>query len=174
MYQTRRSTTDEIGILQAIENDAAILFGTIPGYSYCADLPCRTYDEHLDVLQKGVSLVAFDQTNGIAGFALILPVDNRPHLLELAVAREHQGKGVGNMLLDSVIQWVIATKHNDITLTTFREIPWNMPWYQRSGFVEFVPGTERPELLTICQHEKESEVGLKPRVAMIKKLSGDL
>ncbi|MBK9204380.1 MAG: GNAT family N-acetyltransferase [Candidatus Obscuribacter sp.] len=170
MYQTGRSTTDQISILQAIENDAALLFDTIPGYSYCIDLPCRTYDEHLEVLQKGVALVALDPTNCIAGFALILPVDNRPHLLELAVAREHQGKGVGNILLDSVKQWIITNKHSAITLTTFREIPWNMPWYQRSGFVEFAPGTDSPELLAICQHERESEVGLKPRVAMIKRL----
>lgn len=170
MYFTRPSTTDEISILQALERDAAILFGTITGYSFCVDLPCRTDDEHLQVLQKGFSLVAFDETNCIVGFALILPLDNRPHLLELAVASKHQSKGVGSMLLAGVIQWVIAINNTDITLTTFREIPWNMPWYQRAGFVEFVPGRERPELEAICQHERESDVGLKPRVAMIKRL----
>lgn len=170
MYQIRQSIPDEIELLQAIENDAAILFDTIPGYEYCCTLPCRTFDEHSEVLQKGASLVAFDQSGGIAGFALILPVDNRPHLLELAVARQHQGKGVGTMLLDGVKQWVLANNHSDITLTTFREIPWNMPWYQRSGFEEFVPEVERRELQAICQHERESEVGMKPRVAMIKRL----
>ncbi len=164
----RKSTTNEIPILQSIENDAALLFDTVPGYAYCIDIGSRSVEEHTEVLEHGVSLVAVDTTDTIMGFALIRILDRRPHLLELAVAQKHQGKGTGRLLVQSAAQWAKQNNYDDITLTTFRDIPWNMPWYKRLGFVEFIPGPDRPELISICAHENDTELGEQARVAMIK------
>jgi len=55
-----------------------------------------------------------------------------------------------------------------LTLTTFRDVPWNAPFYARLGFVEIAEPEEHLRLSS--ELENEARAGLKPaqRVAMIR------
>jgi GNAT superfamily N-acetyltransferase len=68
------------------------------------------------------------------GFALIMEIEGYAHLDELDVLPVHGRQGIGSTLLTIVRAWAKDTGHPAVTLRTFREVPWNAPFYQRRGF----------------------------------------
>lgn len=58
------------------------------------------------------------------------------HLAEFDVLPAHQGRGVGARLLDACADWGRARGAARMTLTTYRDVPWNQPYYERRGFRE--------------------------------------
>ncbi|WP_367138082.1 GNAT family N-acetyltransferase [Saccharothrix sp. HUAS TT1] len=63
-------------------------------------------------------------------------VDGAAHVEQISVHPDHARRGVGAALLDHVELWAGAEGLDALTLTTFREIPWNAPYYLRLGFHE--------------------------------------
>jgi hypothetical protein len=57
-----------------------------------------------------------------------------------------------------------------ITLTTFRDVPWNAPYYERLGFTVVEPADQGPELAALVAEEAERIPGEAPRVAMRRAL----
>ena len=158
--------------LPEIERDAAQRFHDI-GYGFAADGPVRDVDEHMRALRTGVALVAETNDGGTVGFALVLRLDGRAHLMELSVACRHQGKGTGRALSGEAEAWAIRQGLSEITLTTFRDVPWNAPFYRRLGYQEFSPGMDRPGLRAVIDEEREAGFHQRPRVAMHKYLDAE-
>jgi GNAT superfamily N-acetyltransferase len=105
------------------------------------------------------------------GFAQVEPLSaDVPHLHEIDVHPAHGRRGLGTRLVQAVCDWACATGYREITLTTFRAVAWNMPWYSRLGFVELPPEAWRDELRR--QVASETARGLDParRVAMVRRL----
>ena len=74
------------------------------------------------------------ETDGaLAGFSAC---PDALHLWELAVRRDAQGKGLGKALVEATLALARARGLPAVTLSTFREIPWNAPFYARMGFRE--------------------------------------
>ncbi|WP_067142776.1 GNAT family N-acetyltransferase [Microtetraspora malaysiensis] len=103
------------------------------------------------------------------GFALLGQVDGLTHLDQLAVDPDHQGQGVGTRLIEAVCDAAAATS-DAITLTTFRDVPWNAPWYARRGFEVLPPENWGPELRALVEHERALGLEIAPRVVMRKVL----
>ncbi|MGO9907868.1 MAG: hypothetical protein ACLPY3_19445 [Solirubrobacteraceae bacterium] len=60
-----------------------------------------------------------------------------------------------------------AAKHQlALTLTTFRDVPWNAPYYARLGFVVLEAGEQGPELRALIERERNSIPSDMARVAM--------
>jgi hypothetical protein len=53
-----------------------------------------------------------------------------------------------------------------LSLTTFREVPWNRPFYERLGFVEIPRDTMRPELAAVVSEEADRGLDRDARVVM--------
>jgi GNAT superfamily N-acetyltransferase len=166
----RPANADEVPLLQALERDAAQAFRQVPGHGFVADLPARDAVEHALVRDRGTALVLDASAVGgdIVGFALLLPVDARAHLFEAAVALSLQGRGLGRRLLAGAESWAAARGFCELTLTTYRDVPWNRPFYERLGFGTFEPGPDRPELGALMREEAQSGYARQLRVAMRK------
>jgi len=82
------------------------------------------------------------------------------HILELDVALERQGQGLGRRLLRHVLDWARDAGFQAATLTTFRDVAWNGPFYGSLGFEE-LDTSELPERLAAIL-AKEAEHGLDP------------
>ena len=81
----------------------------------------------------------------VVGFAYVGDVDDGLHLHQLAVHPDHGRRGLGTALLTAVFGRAAGRA---VTLTTFRHIPWNQPWYTERGFTEVVdPGPELTRLV---------------------------
>ena len=89
---------------------------------------------------------------------------------ETAVAKESQGRGVGRALLTEFERWAHEMDFREATLTTFRDIGWNAPFYAKLGYQIFEVGDERPGLRGIMSAERALGVDQMPRVAMQKML----
>lgn len=100
------------------------------------------------------------------GFAMIGWVDGTVHLDQLAVHPGHGRRGVGGRLLEAVCDHAASAGSAAVTLTTFRDVPWNAPWYARHGFAVLDPAEWGPELAALVVHERDLGIDLAPRVVM--------
>src|SRR5262245_44924977 len=122
----------DIPRMQEIENDAGSLF---EGWDLVDfdDLAVVGMSEHADSIVAGLSFVA--ETNGrAAGFVMGVMYGDDAYLHELDVERASQKKGIGAALVAAFIE-AARVKHADtVYLSTFRDPPWNAPFYARLGF----------------------------------------
>lgn len=100
------------------------------------------------------------------GFAMVGLVDGNVHLDQLAVHPGHMRQGIGARLLAAVCDHADAVGAPGVTLTTFRDVPWNAPWYARHGFETLSPQDQGPELRALVRHEREIGLEVAPRVVM--------
>ncbi|MGJ9422734.1 GNAT family N-acetyltransferase [Aeromicrobium sp. CF3.5] len=101
------------------------------------------------------------------GFAQVVETGRAAHLQQLAVDPSHGRRGLGSALVQSCCEEAVRRGHTELTLTTFRDVAFNAPWYARMGFsvVEAPSGV-------LAQHlEDEQDLArLMPRVAMRRTL----
>lgn len=105
------------------------------------------------------------------GFALVeLLSPRRAHLEEVGVLPSHGRRGLGAALVRAACDW--AERHGcaEVTLTTFREVPWNMPFYEKLGFVEIPGAALDAELEEIVRDEAARGLARERRVAMRRSL----
>jgi GNAT superfamily N-acetyltransferase len=99
------------------------------------------------------------------GFVCVELVGGIPHIWQLAVDPDHGRRGLGRALMKAACDWARSERFDAITLTTYRDVPWNGPFYESLGFV--VLETFTPELIEIRQHEGAiGDDDFAPRVAM--------
>jgi GNAT superfamily N-acetyltransferase len=99
------------------------------------------------------------------GFVCVELVDGTPHVWQLSVLPDHARRGLGRSLMNAVVAWTRSEGFGSLTLTTFRDVPWNGPFYESLGFVVEVDLS--PGLRAIREHERaigDDDYG--PRVAM--------
>jgi predicted N-acetyltransferase YhbS len=89
-----------------------------------------------------------------------------PHLEELDVLPSHGRRGLGAALVRTACDWAAASGYARITLTTFRAVPWNMPFYARLGFTEIPRRLLRPELAAVVAAEARRGLDPAARVVM--------
>jgi predicted N-acetyltransferase YhbS len=110
--------------------------------------------------------------SGPIGFAACEPFDDALHLWELAVRRERQGQGVGRALIRAVIDAAGARGCAAVTLTTFREIAWNAPFYARLGFLELAAHELDGRLAEVLSREAAKGLDVVARCAMRLEIQG--
>jgi len=169
-FLIRHGTKADIPRLSQIERDAAQRFGDVKGYEFCVDGAIREDHEFQRGLDEGAAVVGLTAAGLIAGFALLWRVDGNAHLTELNVERCHQGCGLGRLLVGHGENWARAQHLDVITLTTFRDISWNMPYYEALGYSVFLPGPEHTGMAAIIADEYDYGFRAKPRVEMRKRL----
>jgi GNAT superfamily N-acetyltransferase len=100
------------------------------------------------------------------GFALVeMLARDLPHLDEIDVEPAHGRRGLGNALVRTVCEWAADSGFSMLTLTTFRAVPWNLPFYARLGFVEIPSDMLRPELAAVVADEATR--GLTPETRAV-------
>jgi len=101
------------------------------------------------------------------GFAHVTILEpNAAHLAELDVHPDHGRRGVGTRLVRAVCRWAGEQGYAAVTLTTFRDVPWNMPFYSRLGFEEIPASARTPALQAVLDREAEHGFDRARRVAM--------
>ena len=100
------------------------------------------------------------------GFALVeLLEPDAAHLEEIDVHPDHGRQGLGTRLVRLVCEWAEA-RGWAVTLTTFRDVPWNMPFYGHLGFEEIPPRALTPALREMLGAEARRGFDPGRRVAM--------
>ena len=56
------------------------------------------------------------------------------YIAEVGVHPDHGKKGLGRRLVLAIIEQARRKRAECVTLTTFRHVPWNAPFYAKLGF----------------------------------------
>jgi GNAT superfamily N-acetyltransferase len=117
----------------------------------------------------GRAWVAAEGREPIA-YLVAAEVDGCLHIEQVSVDPDRAGRGIGAALIDHVAALARELGRPALTLTTFRDIPWNAPYYARLGFAELPEAEWGAELRALVAHERDAIPGNHPRVAMIRRL----
>ncbi|MGH3991445.1 MAG: GNAT family N-acetyltransferase [Pseudonocardiaceae bacterium] len=98
-------------------------------------------------------------------------LDGCAHVEQVSVASAFARRGLGAALIEHLAAAARAEGRPALTLTTFRDVPWNAPYFERLGFVVVEPGEQGPELAALVDREAVSIPGDAHRVAMQRPLS---
>src|SRR5262249_4016167 len=104
------------------------------------------------------------------GFAVASVVDGGAHLEELDVLPEAGRRGIGTRLVRTVCDWAATQGFTTITLSTFRDVPWNAPFYERLGLRPPPPAELSPALREVRAREQHLGIVLEERVMMRRNL----
>jgi GNAT superfamily N-acetyltransferase len=160
-----------LAALTAIELAAASM---LRGHAPASVLEERTPRADFERAQREARLwvALFGQTP--VGFAHVeMLAQGWAHLQEMDVAPEHGRRGLGTALLRAVLNALARVGYQQLTLTTFRHVPWNMPFYARLGFTEILARDLHPALETIVRDEAMRGLDCSRRVVMRYRVGGN-
>jgi GNAT superfamily N-acetyltransferase len=163
----RPARSGDLAGLQAIELAAGVLFREI-GMVEVAEHPPPSIDVFEQYQEAGRAWVAADSADRPVGFVLVKPVDGAAHIEQVSVHPAHGRQGIGRLLIDQVDHWAAGQGLPALTLSTFRSVAWNGPYYARLGFRELAAAGITPGLAEI--QAEETAMGLEPaeRIFMLR------
>ncbi|CAB3755572.1 GNAT family acetyltransferase [Burkholderia sp. MSh2] len=130
----RPATREDAAAMAAVEVAAAQRFREI-GMAGIAEAGPTDPDAVLARIDRGHAYVAVDALGACVGFAFYRPLDaQRLYLEELDVAPSHAGQRIGARLIEQVAARAAQDRIAQVVLSTFRDAPWNAPYYARLGF----------------------------------------
>ena len=161
----RPTGLDEAAALPAIERSAATAFLDLPDLAWVATDDTLTAEVHRHFIELGGSWVALADER-IVGFACAERYDDDLHLWELAVERAWQGRGAGTALVRVLVEHAQQRRLRRVTLTTFRDVPWNEAFYRRLGFRVLAREQLDHRLAYVLDLEARQGLPLERRCAM--------
>ena len=167
-YEIRLARPADLARLAAIELAAArLLVGWAPDSvlwetTPIADLETARAADLLWVASIG------DEPVGFAHLKHIEP--GSVHLDELDVHPDHGRRGVGRRLVTTVCEQAASEGVGAVTLSTFRNPPWNRPFYASIGFEDIASGELSDALSAIVADEARRGLDPEGRVVMRRRL----
>jgi len=131
----RLARPSDLRHLAAVEDSGAALFLEHLGAGLAPALVSPAPSGLDRDLQPGFILVAAEQDRPV-GFAHVVDLDGHAHLEQLSVLPDHARRGIGTALVRAAMEEARWAGYDDLSLCTFRDVPWNGPFYARLGFAE--------------------------------------
>ena len=133
-WSLRLARPEDADAFHRVEEDAAKLLVNEPSLEGIPVPPSRSADEYREMIRQRHCLTACAEDE-VIGFAAVRRIGREVHLHELSVATAFQNKRIGATLLGALKIDCRNAGIRAITLHTYRDIPWNAPFYERHGFV---------------------------------------
>lgn len=168
----RPTAPADLPLLQDIERAAGEPFRTLGMTEIADDEPPAL--ELLERFRKaGHAWIAEgDQVEGSGGrpvaYLIGEPVDGAFHIEQVSVHPDAAHRGVGRTLIAYAADRARGQGLTGLTLTTFTEVPWNAPYYERIGFRPLTDPELTPGLRRIRATEAEHGLDRWPRVCMYR------
>jgi len=165
----RAARRDDLPALVEIERAAGELFRQL-GMDAVADDDPGSVEELLPYLEGDRAFVATGAADGPVGYLLLDVVDDAAHIEQVSVHPRLARRGLGRALIERAATWARERGLRALTLTTYVEVPWNGPYYERLGFRFLGPDEETPGLRELREHERAHGLDAWPRACMIRDL----
>ncbi|MGE5952149.1 MAG: GNAT family N-acetyltransferase [Qipengyuania vulgaris] len=165
-FSIRLARPEDAQGFHEVEEDAATLLAEEASLEGIPVPPAQSESHYRSLIAKGNCLSAVESEQ-IVGFAAAGRIGRDLHLHELSVRRSAQRCGIGATLLRALTIDARNCGIRAITLNTFRDIPWNAPFYARHGFVEVENFESRQHLAEALDAAAEFGLPRERRVAMI-------
>jgi len=106
----------------------------------------------------------------LVGFILTRTLAQSFFIVEIDVLPEYGRRGIGSALIQAACEAGAARGFMAVTLTTFRYVPWTIPFYRRLGFTILPPDQWDEDLQHIVQHEERYGFKRAHRAVMMRRL----
>lgn len=158
---------DDLQALADIERETAAMFppAVLPP-ALAHPLP---ESELAIAMRAGLLWVAEIECSGPAGFMLAEPHGSSLHIREIDVRPRFGRRGIGTSLLEQADRVAAWLRLRFLTLTTFRSVAWNAPFYAKRGFVRADDLYRFPHLQHALLYE--AHTGLRDRIAMVRSVA---
>lgn len=139
------------------------------GMDLVADGPTPDIAGFDEAQRAGRLLVSTANESGIVvGFVLTRPLDGALHVDQVTVAHGWGGQGIGRSLMQAAEMLAVREGFARMSLTTFREVPFNGPFYASLGWTPLGDAQLTPGLATERKQEMAAGLDRWPRCAMVK------
>ncbi|RZT83419.1 N-acetylglutamate synthase-like GNAT family acetyltransferase [Pseudonocardia sediminis] len=165
----REASVGDVAVMRAVERAAGEPFRGL-GMDAVADdepPPVAVLREFVD---DGRAWVV-ERDGEVVAYLVAAVVDGCGHVEQASVHPDHAGHRYGAALVEHLASWSRERGHPALTLTTFRDVPWNGPYYARCGFRTLDDDELGPGLRAIRADEAARRLDRWPRVAMRRDLS---
>ncbi len=161
----RPPTVAELPGLQDLERRAGAPFRGIAMDEIAADEPpaIATLLEHV---RDGHAWVAVEDSGRPVAYLIAGVLDDALHIEQVSVDADWARRGIGGALVHHAAGRAAAEGLAALTLTTFAEVPWTAPYYERLGFRVLGEDELTPGLRAVRAAERERGLDRWPRVAM--------
>jgi GNAT superfamily N-acetyltransferase len=161
----RPATKDDFDALRTIELASFETLRAVGAVS--GEATASSDDELQHYLDHALLYAACDENDAAIGYAGAYVAEDCLHIGETDVHPHWQRKGLGRMLMQTLLAEGRARKLDHATLTTDRLAPFNAPFYTSLGFQLLEKADCPPRLQAIL--DEEAEKGLDPvrRVGMV-------
>ncbi|MFD7645566.1 GNAT family N-acetyltransferase [Kitasatospora sp. NPDC059795] len=167
--RVRTVQVEELSVLQEIERAAGRWFHEVGMPEIAEDEPLSV-EELTQYVDSGLAWVAVDDADRPLAYLIAERVDDALHVEQVSVHPDAARQGVGRALLEHAAQVAAAEGLPALTLTTFAEVPWNAPYYERCGFRPVPAERLGPELREVRAREAAHGLDRWPRLAMRRTL----
>jgi GNAT superfamily N-acetyltransferase len=161
----RLARKDDLATLVEIEAAAGVSFRDL-GMDAVADDDPGSVEELVSYAETDRGLVAVDSEDRPVGYLLLDVVDSVGHIAQVSVHPDHTRQGIGHALIERAACWACSRGFDALTLTTYREVPWNGPYYERLGFAYLTYAEETRGLRAIRERERRRGLDTWPRACM--------
>jgi ribosomal protein S18 acetylase RimI-like enzyme len=168
----RPARPDDLAELVEIERAAGSTFQLFDA-DLLADHDPGSVEELVPYAECGRAFVAVDADDRPVGYLLVDPIDGAAHIEQVSVHPDHARNGLGRALIEHAAGWASAHDLDSLTLTTYVDVPWNAPYYERLGFRRLAAEEETPGLRAIRDHERALGLEVLPRTSMRRSLAAD-
>lgn len=165
-YTIRLSRASDLPLLGEIEHAAAGLFADMELVAAGVLDDVTTLAEFEEAHSLANLWVAAAPSSEPVGFAFVEEIGGGAHLDELDVHPDHGRRGLGANLVRAVCAAARERGLASVTLTTFRDVPWNAPFYESLGFRALDPEELSPELSDRVRSEATRGLPAELRVVM--------
>lgn len=165
----RLARVDEVPRLREIEDEAGTLFSGLGLIDEARDVSFPL-DELVRLVGIGQVWVACSENDFPVGMVIASVRDGAAYVEEMDVLPAYTRRGIGSRLLARVCEWARARGHTAVALSTFREVPWNGPFYRRQGFRELAAAELTPSMRRIRELEAQHGLRVEARVFMRREL----
>lgn len=165
-YEIRSARLEELPQLAAIEQAAASLFAGTP-YAFLVEAAPLPYAVVRERFRAGQVWVAIARSSAVVGYVVTQPVEHTLYLQQIDVEPAHGRRGIGSALIGAVSVWAHQRGYSTLSLSTFRTIPWNAPFYASLGFEPLDEAELSAEFQHIRRQEAEAGLPIADRVIML-------
>jgi len=156
--EIRLARSDDLPLLGPLEDRAAQRFRESP-HPHCVDMAHFDLSRLTELSGGGSVWVASGASGEPIGFVIAEERGDDAYVHEIDVEQAYGGRGVGRALLRRVAEWAQARELRTVLLSTFNDVPWNAPFYQRLGFAIVPLAAYTPDMR--AQRQSDIAAGMK-------------
>jgi predicted N-acetyltransferase YhbS len=164
-YRIRPARASEVARIRDIEDEAGTMFSGLGLVDDARD-PSFPLDILGSLIESGQVWVACRGDDVPVGMVIASAREGTAYIEELDVVPAQGRRGLGRRLVACVCDWARAHGYPAVTLSTFRDVPWNGPFYRRLGFRDLSPAEWTPGMLAIRAREARHGLRVEARVFM--------